>query len=250
MHAVVGLISLCQTIICLRCDQGLNYSTRLKYMPNTLLHLRANWNRIYWSCSKWTYPKCTHWFLQPKRTEYIKIFGEITPQDVCQECLLIHITYHLASWLNLAYHFVIDILPFLLLMKLEIEAANNIPCLFITRKLVSFYRLYSSAVFNDSFEKFSPPEITRRPVDDLVLQMKVWLCCFVCLGCFNTTTSCVYSYSSSKLFIFISYCSRHVTYVTNVFHILIYYKQDMHIDKVVNFPFPTPPDLEALKVRI
>lgn len=34
-------------------------------------------------------------------------------------------------------------------------------------------RLYSSAVFNDEFEKFSPPEISRRPVDDLVLQMKV-----------------------------------------------------------------------------
>ncbi|XP_078410231.1 putative ATP-dependent RNA helicase DHX37 isoform X2 [Cetorhinus maximus] len=33
------------------------------------------------------------------------------------------------------------------------------------------YRLYSSAVFSD-FEKFSAAEITRRPVDDLVLQMK------------------------------------------------------------------------------
>ncbi|XP_043571745.1 probable ATP-dependent RNA helicase DHX37 [Chiloscyllium plagiosum] len=33
------------------------------------------------------------------------------------------------------------------------------------------YRLYSSAVFAD-FEKFSAAEITRRPVDDLVLQMK------------------------------------------------------------------------------
>ena len=36
-----------------------------------------------------------------------------------------------------------------------------------------FFRLYSSAVFNDDFEKFSPPEITRRPVEDLMLQMKV-----------------------------------------------------------------------------
>ena len=35
------------------------------------------------------------------------------------------------------------------------------------------YRLYSSAVFNHDFPQFSPPEITRRPVDDLVLQMKV-----------------------------------------------------------------------------
>ena len=60
-----------------------------------------------------------------------------------------------------------------------------------------YYRLYSSAVFNDDFEKFSPAEITRRPVDDLVLQMK-----------------------------------------------------DMSIDKVVNFPYPTPPDHEQIKVSI
>ncbi|XP_069134238.1 probable ATP-dependent RNA helicase DHX37 [Argopecten irradians] len=56
------------------------------------------------------------------------------------------------------------------------------------------YRLYSSAVFTHDFEKFSPAEITRRPVDDLVLQMK-----------------------------------------------------DMNIDKVMNFPYPTPPDPEQLK---
>ncbi|XP_033112162.1 probable ATP-dependent RNA helicase DHX37 isoform X2 [Anneissia japonica] len=56
------------------------------------------------------------------------------------------------------------------------------------------YRLYSSAVFNSDFEKFDSPEITRKPVDDLILQMK-----------------------------------------------------DMGIDKVVNFPFPTPPELEAMK---
>ncbi|KAG8597482.1 hypothetical protein GDO81_002299 [Engystomops pustulosus] len=54
------------------------------------------------------------------------------------------------------------------------------------------YRLYSSAVFSD-FEQFSPPEITRRPVEDLVLQMK-----------------------------------------------------DLNIEKVVNFPFPTPPSPDAL----
>ncbi|XP_053327841.1 probable ATP-dependent RNA helicase DHX37 [Spea bombifrons] len=54
------------------------------------------------------------------------------------------------------------------------------------------YRLYSSAVFSD-FEEFSVPEITRRPVDDLVLQMK-----------------------------------------------------DLNIEKVVNFPFPTPPSSGAL----
>ena len=56
------------------------------------------------------------------------------------------------------------------------------------------YRLYSSAVFTNEFEEFSAPEISRRPVDDLVLQMK-----------------------------------------------------DMSIDKVVNFPFPTPPDATALQ---
>uniref|UniRef100_UPI00398EC82E probable ATP-dependent RNA helicase DHX37 n=1 Tax=Pristiophorus japonicus TaxID=55135 RepID=UPI00398EC82E len=54
------------------------------------------------------------------------------------------------------------------------------------------YRLYSSAVFAD-FEKFSTAEITRRPVDDLVLQMK-----------------------------------------------------DLNIEKVINFPFPTPPSTESL----
>ncbi|XP_070256067.1 probable ATP-dependent RNA helicase DHX37 [Myotis yumanensis] len=54
------------------------------------------------------------------------------------------------------------------------------------------YRLYSSAVFSD-FEPFPPPEITRRPVEDLVLQMKA-----------------------------------------------------LNIERVVNFPFPTPPSVEAL----
>lgn len=34
------------------------------------------------------------------------------------------------------------------------------------------YRLYSSAVFNDEFQKFSQAEIQRRPIDDLVLVMK------------------------------------------------------------------------------
>ncbi|XP_063171368.1 probable ATP-dependent RNA helicase DHX37 [Candoia aspera] len=54
------------------------------------------------------------------------------------------------------------------------------------------YRLYSSAVFSD-FEQFSAPEITRRPVDDLILQMKA-----------------------------------------------------LNIEKVINFPFPTPPSTDAL----
>lgn len=56
------------------------------------------------------------------------------------------------------------------------------------------YRLYSSAVYNDRFEEYSQSEIQRKPVDDLLLQMKA-----------------------------------------------------MNIDKVVNFPFPTPPDIMQLK---
>ncbi|XP_023576347.1 probable ATP-dependent RNA helicase DHX37 [Octodon degus] len=54
------------------------------------------------------------------------------------------------------------------------------------------YRLYSSAVFGD-FEQFPAPEITRKPVEDLILQMKA-----------------------------------------------------LNIEKVINFPFPTPPSMEAL----
>lgn len=34
------------------------------------------------------------------------------------------------------------------------------------------FRLYSSAMYNDNFVEHAAPEITRRPVDDLVLQMK------------------------------------------------------------------------------
>lgn len=56
-------------------------------------------------------------------------------------------------------------------------------------------RLYSSAVFNDQFEQFAPPEIQQKPVDALVLQMKA-----------------------------------------------------MNIVKVVNFPFPTPPDQLQLTI--
>lgn len=40
-------------------------------------------------------------------------------------------------------------------------------------KLLHVHRLYSSAVFQHQFPEFSPPEISGRPVDDLVLQMKV-----------------------------------------------------------------------------
>ncbi|XP_067933268.1 probable ATP-dependent RNA helicase DHX37 [Watersipora subatra] len=55
------------------------------------------------------------------------------------------------------------------------------------------YRLYSSSVFNNEFDKFSEPEIVSRPVDDLVLLMNA-----------------------------------------------------MGIERVVNFPFPTPPSHESL----
>lgn len=57
------------------------------------------------------------------------------------------------------------------------------------------YRLYSSAVFNDTFPLYTTPEIQRKPVDDLVLQMK-----------------------------------------------------SMSIHKVINFPFPSAPDLMQIKI--
>lgn len=55
------------------------------------------------------------------------------------------------------------------------------------------YRLYSSAVFENYFEKFAQPEILRMPIEGILLQMK-----------------------------------------------------GMNIDAVINFPFPTPPDRQAL----
>ena len=33
--------------------------------------------------------------------------------------------------------------------------------------------LYSSAVYENHFEKYTPAEIMQRPIEDLVLQMKV-----------------------------------------------------------------------------
>ncbi|XP_017112910.1 probable ATP-dependent RNA helicase kurz [Drosophila elegans] len=62
------------------------------------------------------------------------------------------------------------------------------------------YRLYSSAVYNDCFEDFAQPDIQRKPVEDLMLQMR-------CMG----------------------------------------------IDRVVHFPFPSPPDqvqLQAAERRL
>lgn len=55
------------------------------------------------------------------------------------------------------------------------------------------YRLYSSAVYTDEFADFAQPDIQKKPVEDLMLQMK-------CMG----------------------------------------------IDRVVNFPFPSPPDSTQL----
>lgn len=57
------------------------------------------------------------------------------------------------------------------------------------------YRLYSSAKYNDDFIDFAVPDIQKKPVEDLMLQMK-------CMG----------------------------------------------IDKVINFPFPSPPDSVQLRV--
>ncbi|GAA5902843.1 hypothetical protein JCM8208_006490 [Rhodotorula glutinis] len=56
------------------------------------------------------------------------------------------------------------------------------------------YRLYSSAVFEQHFDKFAKPEILRMPIEGIVLTMK-----------------------------------------------------GMNIDAVANFPFPTPPDRDALR---
>lgn len=50
-------------------------------------------------------------------------------------------------------------------------------------------------MYNDSFIEYSPPEIVRKPVEDLVLQLKT-----------------------------------------------------LNIDRLANFPFPTPPDLKAISV--
>ena len=66
---------------------------------------------------------------------------------------------------------------------------------YIVIYVLSPYRLYSSSVFKDEFEKFAEPEIVSRPVDDLILQMN-----------------------------------------------------SMGIEKVINFPFPTPPSVESLLV--
>jgi ATP-dependent RNA helicase DHX37/DHR1 len=58
------------------------------------------------------------------------------------------------------------------------------------------YRIYSTAVYNDDFKQFTEPEIVRKPVEDLILQMK-----------------------------------------------------DLGIERIHNFPFPTPPNEPSIRVR-
>lgn len=66
---------------------------------------------------------------------------------------------------------------------------------FFFKNYIFVRRLYSSAIFNDEFKEWDVPEIQRKPIDDLLLQMKA-----------------------------------------------------MKIDRVVNFPFPSPPDTTQLKM--
>ena len=61
--------------------------------------------------------------------------------------------------------------------KITLTRSCEIDCWFF----VYTGRLYSSAVYNDDFEKFSLAEIIRRPVDDLVLQMKVNIISHMCI---------------------------------------------------------------------
>lgn len=53
----------------------------------------------------------------------------------------------------------------------DIEASDSNLQTLLCFFSASLHRLYSSAVFGD-FSQFSEAEITRRPVEDLVLQMK------------------------------------------------------------------------------
>ncbi|KDO26422.1 hypothetical protein SPRG_08225 [Saprolegnia parasitica CBS 223.65] len=59
------------------------------------------------------------------------------------------------------------------------------------------YRLYSSAVYENEFPKFSPPQLLTQPIEDVILQMKA-----------------------------------------------------MGIERILNFPFPTPPEAVALKAAM
>lgn len=102
-------------------------------------------------------------------------------------------------------------------MNLDSIIACLVP-LYLLRFPVCICRLYSSAVFAD-FSLFSEAEITRRPVDDLVLQMK------------DLNIDKVKQITQT-------YCIASGWSENDYLHFLLL--------QVVNFPFPTPPSAEAL----
>lgn len=65
------------------------------------------------------------------------------------------------------------------------------------------YRLYSSAVFNDQFEKFAMPEINRTPIEGVVLQMKSM----------NIDNVANFPFPSPPPAVAISKAERHLTYM-------------------------------------
>lgn len=73
-------------------------------------------------------------------------------------------TYNLSNLFTFYEYFLLISTPACLILLYFLPFHN---------KIFVYERLYSSAVFNEDFVKFSPAEITRRPVDDLILQMKV-----------------------------------------------------------------------------
>ena len=140
------------------------------------------------------------------------------------------------------------------------------------------YRLYSSAVFQNEFEQFSPPEVTRRPSDDLLLQMKartclgthlsvcvclclplsslsclpcIVLCCLVlsCLPCIvlSCLVLCCVVLCCLVLYCIVLSCIV-LSCLFEVMCAALCSVQALNIDKVVNFPFPTRPDMSALQV--
>ena len=102
-------------------------------------------------------------------------------------------------------------------------------CVYMCMITCCFIRLYSSAVFQHQFDDFSPPELTRRPVDDLFLQMKVNI----------HARMRAYTHTHTESLIEHS----HDYYIHTSLQVL-------NIDKVINFPFPTPPSKESLQVLV
>ena len=60
---------------------------------------------------------------------------------------------------------------------------------FCTRMIIYCvcFSLYSSAVYENHFDKYTPAEILQRPVEDLVLQMKVCMH-LACISVFCVST--------------------------------------------------------------